>query len=665
MARKKTAVKRTYDARPDTLDFRDRLYEPTLVEVPLRRSLEDYRKAGVPVLDQGEEGACTGFGLATVVHYLLHTRKVDPDTRPVSPRMLYEMARRYDEWSGEDYSGSSARGAMKGWHKHGVCSARNWPYAPGRDGGVLTGPRAREALQRPLGAYLRVNHRDIVALHAALSEVGILYATAVVHAGWERVGRDGAISRSKEGGEPYPVQGGHAFAIVAFDEHGLWLQNSWGAGWGKSGCGRISYDDWLENGTDAWVARLGAPIELAEAKSGAALHGAGSRGSRAYAGADLRPHIVSIGNDGLLSAKGQYGTSPADVREIFEQDFDAITAGWPKKRLLLYAHGGLVGEEEAVARLARERPRLLANHIYPLHFIWHTDFWSILEDLLEDILRKRRPEGLLDASKDFLLDRVDDGIEALARTLGGKKLWDEVKENALLATQRPDGGARFVAERIRELHGRVAGVEVHALAHSAGGVFQAPLMQYLSSSGPIAGGPLKGEAGLGVKVATCTLWAPACRIDLFKDTYLPAIQSGGIGRFALYTLSDQKEQDDDCAGLYHKSLLYLVSNAGEEPHRIPLLRPDGGPLLGMQKYIREDAELGQLFAGAADWVVAPNQKPADSPDASRATKHTNIDEEPVTMNATLHRILGQPPVELPAGGGRSSAAARELRKRLS
>jgi hypothetical protein len=108
-----------------------------------------------------------------------------------------------------------------------------------------------------------------------------------------------------------------------------------------------------------------------------------------------------------------------------------------------------------------------------------------------------------------------------------------------------------------------------------------------------------------------------------------------------------------------------VSNAGEEPHRIPLLRPDGGPLLGMQKYVREDAELGQLFAGgAADWVVAPNQKPADSPGASRATKHTDIDEEPVTLNATLARILGHPPVE-PATGGRTNAAARELRKRLS
>jgi len=31
-------------------------------EIPL----DDYREYGVPILDQGMEGACTGFGLATV-----------------------------------------------------------------------------------------------------------------------------------------------------------------------------------------------------------------------------------------------------------------------------------------------------------------------------------------------------------------------------------------------------------------------------------------------------------------------------------------------------------------------------------------------------------------------------------------------------------------------
>ena len=36
--------------------------------------------------------------------------------------MFYELAKLYDEWPGQDYEGSSCRGALKGWHKHGVCS---------------------------------------------------------------------------------------------------------------------------------------------------------------------------------------------------------------------------------------------------------------------------------------------------------------------------------------------------------------------------------------------------------------------------------------------------------------------------------------------------------------------------------------------------------------
>lgn len=70
-AKTNSQAARRFDARPDPLDFRDRMYEATLVEVPPRRSLDRYRKIKVPILDQGAEGACTGFGLATVINYLL------------------------------------------------------------------------------------------------------------------------------------------------------------------------------------------------------------------------------------------------------------------------------------------------------------------------------------------------------------------------------------------------------------------------------------------------------------------------------------------------------------------------------------------------------------------------------------------------------------------
>jgi hypothetical protein len=94
---------RVFNARPDTVDFRDLLYRPALIEVPPRRDLDEYRRYGVPVLDQGTEGACTGFGRAAVANFLLRRRAIEPNVGLISARMLYEMARRYDEWEGEDY----------------------------------------------------------------------------------------------------------------------------------------------------------------------------------------------------------------------------------------------------------------------------------------------------------------------------------------------------------------------------------------------------------------------------------------------------------------------------------------------------------------------------------------------------------------------------------
>lgn len=647
-------VRRTLDARKDTLDFRDRMYVPALVEVPTRIPLSDYQRFQVPILNQGTEGACTGFGLATVANYLLVRRKVVPDPIPVSPRMFYELAKRYDEWPGEDYSGSSARGAMKAWHKHGVCAEKEWPFQKtrGRQAG-LTEARTTDAVRRPLGAYFRVNHKDLVAMHSALAEVGVLYATATVHAGWEQVGADGVI--------PYSgvILGGHAFAIVAFDERGFWIQNSWGPDWGLGGFACVTYDDWLANGTDIWVARLGAPVTLRKSESAASAHAASAGQSAAYAYADLRPHIISLGNDGQLSPGGNYGASPAELRQIFEADIPRATAGWEKKRILLYAHGGLVGEETAVQRVADFRPALLEAHIYPLAFVWHTDFWTTISNILQDAVRRRRPEGILNAALDFMLDRLDDALEPLARTLLGKLTWDQMKQNALAASRR-GGGARLALNHLARLQARDAQVEVHLLGHSAGGIFLAPLAQLLTAKGRIAAGYLRGETGYGLKLASCTLWAPGCTVDLFKQTYLPAIESQALERFALFVLSDKAEQDDDCAHLYNKSLLYLVSNALEAVPHIPGFR-DGVPLLGMEKFVNVDPRVRAIFqSGRARLVVAPNDAPAGSPDASKTQHHGDFDDDNNTVRATLANILGAPPA-----AGQPEAAAIDFHRSSS
>jgi hypothetical protein len=122
LAKKKGGIKgRTLDAMPDRIDIRDWPYQPTLQSLP-----HTVISIGeVPaILDQGDEGACTGFALAGVINHQLAKSGIK---RRVSPRMLYEMARKYDEWPGEKYEGSSARGAMIGWTRHGVCEESLWP----------------------------------------------------------------------------------------------------------------------------------------------------------------------------------------------------------------------------------------------------------------------------------------------------------------------------------------------------------------------------------------------------------------------------------------------------------------------------------------------------------------------------------------------------------
>jgi pimeloyl-ACP methyl ester carboxylesterase len=226
-----------------------------------------------------------------------------------------------------------------------------------------------------------------------------------------------------------------------------------------------------------------------------------------------------------------------------------------------------------------------------------------------------------------MLDRHDDALEPLAATIGGRAEWDEMKQNAIAASER-GGGLALVADLLGTLTRKFPALKIHIVGHSAGAILLAGLVARLAT-----------ETAAPLPIETCTLWAPACTVDLYRAQYLPSIRSGAIRNFALFTLTDKAERDDTCANIYHKSLLYLVSHAFEASvQKAPFLRErEGVPILGMAKYVSALPAAQRNW----DWVLAPNANPAGARDASAAKAHAAFDDDSATLRATLARVLGK------------------------
>ena len=501
-------IGRNLDAVPDRVDARDFVYQPRLAALPDQL----VNCAAVPeVLDQGQEGACTGFALAAVINFLLRQRGRGEER--VSPRMLYEMARRYDEWPGEEYVGSSARGGMKGWVRHGVCSRASWQ--DDQHGlTFFTTEIGIQAMATPGGAFYRVAHRDVRDMHAALHEVGILYVTLMVHEGWgvpgpmestieyvdsERTRRTITLPIIQRRGR---ADSGHAVAIVGYTREGFIIQNSWGPGWGAGGFALLPYEDYMLHTTDVWVAQLGVPVRVDLWQQGAADSTEGlQRATPTIPLAEIRPYVVDVGNNGELSTSGDYWTTTADLERLFSELIPEATRGWSKKRVLLYLHGGLNAETAVARRIVAFRDVLLANEIYPLHIMWETDFVQTLNNMIRDFFTD------VDERSGDWLSRFREGlVEARDRTLeltvaaAGTAVWSEMKENARLSSQHPDGlGAmQLLLQQAIAAIGRLDGPardswELHVVGHSAGCIYAAHAVQALCQPGcPVQVAPAHG-----------------------------------------------------------------------------------------------------------------------------------------------------------------------------
>ncbi|MBI3776795.1 MAG: C1 family peptidase [Gammaproteobacteria bacterium] len=624
--KKTTAAKEQFKRSvvPDLIDLRDRMYQPPVARRPVPEMLP---RAPLEILDQGSTNACTGFSLASVVRFLLLAQQQPGQAtraaEAVSPFLLYSMARRYDEFPGSlKDEGSSLRGGMKGWFKHGVCRRELWKSLDMPK--PVSNPQQDwwlDAANRPLGAYYRVDVRSVTDMHVALNEVGILYASAVCHDGW-MVGLNVKPPKTGYWTIPHqaasPSDGGHAFAIVGYTPEGFIIQNSWGTVWGSGGYAILTYADWTAHAMDCWVAQLGVvthqAVEIAQAPS-----------LRVHAGKtvvavdvlsrnrEIAPFIIDMENNGELSQSGNFRTQQSDLVSLLDNHMQIARERWGLSAtqpmdVAIYAHGGLTSEDAAAQTAARWIPAMYDAHIFPIFFMWETDLWSTLKNRFADQIHglAKPTGGVWEQMQKFWNQRLERMLSPL-----GTKIWGEMKQNAEAISTNKKSGAHILYDLTsRPQLKQNNPMRLHLVGHSAGSIVHSHVVNALGSA--------------CWKFESLNFMAPAVRVEDFDRLVRPKLKDNTVKILRQFQLTDSAElQDTTCRLIlgYGRSLLYLVSESFEGGQRVPIL--------GMEKY----------FTQWSDAVSLKNIKTYAAPsNATSSTTHGGFDDDDKTMGSVIKMI---------------------------
>lgn len=163
-------------------------------------------------LDQGNEGACTGFSVTTEAAARPDPVFGDPVRKPPKAadvdaiaREVYERAKQLDEFPGEDYEGSTVLAATKAAVERGWYTEYRWALGPGPDAAADDVCRA-------------------IAFH------GPVCLGTVWKSGMWKADANGYLHATGTN------EGGHAWCVTKYSKvrDAIWTPNSWGGagqGW--------------------------------------------------------------------------------------------------------------------------------------------------------------------------------------------------------------------------------------------------------------------------------------------------------------------------------------------------------------------------------------------------------------------------------------------------
>jgi hypothetical protein len=217
-------------------------YRPTVAE-PASEIIDLSANIG-KIGDTGPEGTTVGFSVA----YAIQAKSYSEGRRDlvVSPRGIYTLAKRHDEYPGEDYEGTSLLGALRAGRTLGVYLEKDWPYS------LKAPPPASVKPAFKLQGFTQT--KTVSQVLDALRSGQVVVASVSVTSDFDSPSKDGKVVLKL----PLTTIGLKTIAIVGYETKSAEFKfaNDWGTGWGANGFGRIKDSDLTKIMQDGYTVEL-------------------------------------------------------------------------------------------------------------------------------------------------------------------------------------------------------------------------------------------------------------------------------------------------------------------------------------------------------------------------------------------------------------------------
>lgn len=323
--------------------------------------------------------------------------------------------------------------------------------------------------------------------------------------------------------------------------------------------------------------------------------------------------------DKVMDAKGGADTSLAELEED-EKMYEAKLEN--EARALIQAEGSdeLKNAPDAATDEAKGGLLTVAKVVGQIAF-------AVLKRYLNKTHHNFYPTVMEEALKKVYADHIGTWTWKQMKD----KAADMFKNNTGLSGNAQHVGTYFFNQLNSHAQQRLAAgkkFEIELIGHSAGSIVICHLLD------------ATGKAHPQLKYNHVFFLAPACRVDLFLDKGAPAIETGQVSNFKLFTMKEENEKKDHCVPfVYTHSLLYMISGLFEMPEV-------DAKILGLHEQFKAQdryADFDELvkvntFINNHKLVLSEDILHADTAMRSNSFKHGDFDNDPYTLAAILKTI---------------------------